>query len=248
MTGGDRPLVGVLGGMGPLATADFYTKIVELSPAARDQDHVRIVIWADPTVPDRSSALLDGGPSPVPALVRGVRSLQTAGAQVIAMPCNTAHAFLPELRAVSGVTILDMIELTMEHVTTTCPGLSRLGILATRGTHATRLYQNRAAAAGLEPVLLGGTQQRDLVDRAIAVVKGGRDLDRAASLIRTAVASLRDLGAEAVVVGCTELPVVAGRASDVLPVVDATSVLAQAVVELGTRVLSGRPIPSAAGA
>jgi aspartate racemase len=244
----DRPLVGVLGGMGPLATADFYAKVVGLTPATRDQDHVRMVIWADPTVPDRSAALLDGGESPVPALRRGVRTLEAAGADVVVVPCNTAHAYLAEVRASTGVPVLDMVELAVAHAARTHQGLARLGVLATRGTHASGLYAQRAAAIGVEVVLVDDVRQRDLVDRAIALVKAGRRLDVAEILVRAAAVALRDLGAQAVVAGCTEIPLVAGPAAEVLPVVDATMVLARAVVELGAGRVSGLPSPCAAGA
>lgn len=249
MTTAGRPLVGVLGGMGPLATADFYTKVIRLTPATVDQDHVRMVIWADPTTPDRSAALLDHDTSPLTALTRGVSSLATAGADLIAIPCNTAHAYLHELRQASTVTILDMIELTVAHAKQAHPELSRLGVLATRGTHATRLYERRATDLGLDVVLLDGEHQRHLTDRAIAMVKNGHDLHEASELIRTAAVSLLAQGAQAVVAGCTEIPLISGPAAGVLPIVDPTSVLAQAVVDLGTRGgLSGPTIPCAAGA
>lgn len=249
MTTVERPVIGVLGGMGPLATADFYAKVVSLTPAVVDQDHVRMVIWADPTIPDRSSALLDGGVSPLTALTRGLTSLETAGADVIAIPCNTAHAYLEKLREVGTVPILDMVELAVADAMAACPGLSRLGVLATRGTHAAQLYERRAATLGLELVLLAAHQQRDLIDRAIVMIKSGRDLHVASTLTRTATLSLRDHGAQAVIAGCSEIPLVTGLAEAVLPIVDATSVLARTVVEIGgTEGVSARPTPSSAEA
>ena len=96
----DEPIVGILGGMGPLATADFYTKLILATPATRDQEHLRVVMWADPTVPDRSVGILGDGPDATPWLVRGGQMLAAMGAAFIAMPCNTAHAYLP--RATGG--------------------------------------------------------------------------------------------------------------------------------------------------
>src|SRR5690606_23023618 len=92
-----KPIVGILGGMGPLATADLYRKIIEVTPATRDQDHLHVIIDADPTVPDRTQALLHGAEDPTPWLVAGARRLESAGASFIVIPCNTAHAFLDRL-------------------------------------------------------------------------------------------------------------------------------------------------------
>src|SRR5436305_14021021 len=92
-----RPIAGILGGMGPAATADLYQKIIAATPATRDQEHIPVVIWADPTVPDRTPAVLDGGEDPTPWLLRGAERLVAMGAAFIAVPCNTAHAFFPRI-------------------------------------------------------------------------------------------------------------------------------------------------------
>ncbi|GAA1828662.1 aspartate racemase [Pseudonocardia ailaonensis] len=230
---GERPLVGVLGGMGPSATADFYRKVIDLTAARRDQDHVRLAIWADPTTPDRTTALLGGGASPVPALVRGLRALEACGARVIAIPCNTAHAYLADLRAVSGTPVLDMVDLAVARVRRIAPTVTRIGVLATRGTHRSGLYDRAAATHGIEVVHLPDPHQGEYVDAAIAMVKGGRDLGLAGSLVARATRALGDLGAEAAIAGCTEIPLVAQEAGRVLPLVDATMALAQRVVALG---------------
>ncbi|WP_236794784.1 aspartate/glutamate racemase family protein [Amycolatopsis sp. GM8] len=240
----ERPLVGVLGGMGPLATADFYQKVIELTPATRDQDHVRLAIWADPTTPDRTTALLRGGPSPVSGLIRGLLSLEACGAQVIAIPCNTAHAYLAELRAASSTPILDMIDLAVARTRETNPAVTRIGVLATRGTHASGMYDRAAAARGIELVHLRDDQQSDYVDTAIAMVKSGRDFDVAESLIAKAARVLSDDGAEAVIAGCTEIPPAARGAARVLPVVDATKALAHRVVTWGLAQPNSTPCAS----
>src|SRR5204862_453702 len=103
-------IVGILGGMGPLATADLYRKIILATPAGRDQDHLHVIIDADPSVPDRSAALRGEAPDPTPWLLRGARRLEAAGAAFIAVPCNTAHAFLPALRPQLAIPILATIE------------------------------------------------------------------------------------------------------------------------------------------
>jgi aspartate racemase len=107
---GGTPTIGIIGGMGPLATADLYRKIIEVTPAVRDQDHLHVIIDADPTIPDRTAALLGNGPDPLPKLVAAARRLEDAGAGILIMPCNTAHAFLPVLQRAVRIPFIDMTE------------------------------------------------------------------------------------------------------------------------------------------
>ena len=127
-------IIGILGGMGPLATADLYTKIIRATPATRDQEHLHVIIDADPTVPDRSAFLRGLGPDPMPKLTAGAERLERIGAAFIAIPCNTAHAFLPALRGRVGIPILDMVAETAVRVRRDHPSARRVGILATQGT------------------------------------------------------------------------------------------------------------------
>ena len=241
MTARAQPLLGVLGGMGPAATADFYQKFIRMSPVTRDQDHARVVIWADPTIPPRSTAVLDGTDAPYPLLLAGARVLRDVGATVVAMPCNTAHVFLPRLIRDTGIPFLDMITATVNTVISTGGAGGTVGILGTRGTICSGLYQHQLAAAGLsrlEPS--GGIQQR--TDEAIAWVKAG-DLRAAQIAAVDAIRRLRDGGATRIILACTELPVALndhGR-RDLPPLVDPTAALAQAAV---TAYWQGQLLPS----
>src|SRR5205823_10945930 len=118
-----HPIVGILGGMGPAATADLYAKIIAATPATRDQDHLHVVIWADPTVPDRSTALLHGGEDPTPWLLRGAQRLVEMGAALIAVPCNTAHAFLPRIAGEVPVPFLHMMAETATAIEVAHPAI-----------------------------------------------------------------------------------------------------------------------------
>ena len=104
--------IGILGGMGPLATADLFRKIVTLTDAARDNDHIRIYIDDNATIPDRTAAILEGGPSPLPAMTDSLRKLESCGADCLVMPCNTAHYFLPQLQSLTKVPFLSMLQAT----------------------------------------------------------------------------------------------------------------------------------------
>jgi aspartate racemase len=223
-------LVGVLGGMGPAATADFYTKLIRRTPATRDQDHLRVVIWADPTVPDRVAGVIDGSSQPYPAMVAGAMRLRELGATLVAMPCHTAHAFLPDLRADTGLRFLDMVRETVVTLQPPrAPGGS-VGLLGSRGTLHSGLYQDQLGRAGLDVVVPPDPTQ-DRVDLAIREVKLG-DAHAAAGHLLGAVATMTELGVSRIVLACTELPLAAahlpsgGRAE----ILDPTDLLAAAVV------------------
>lgn len=220
------PLLGILGGMGPLATAHFYRRVIERTPAVVDQEHIPVLIWADPRMPDRSTALLGEGPSPLPWLTRGALGLQRAGASVVAIPCNTAHAYARDIASRTGIEIVDMIAASLRDATAS--GAQRVGLLATRGTRAARLYERAAVAHALEIVLVSEELQRDLVDPLIASIKSGRS--DAASQMDLLVAELEVLGAEAVILGCSELPLACGDGPFPLPLIDSATSLADASI------------------
>ncbi|WP_310714107.1 aspartate/glutamate racemase family protein [Streptomyces lydicus] len=225
-----RSTLGILGGMGPLATADFYRRLVERTPAAGDQGHLPVVMWADPGVPDRTAALLGKGPSPVPALVEGARWLQRAGVSCIAVPCNTAHAYVQQLSRATGVEILDMIEAALRTAVERAAGVERVGILSTQGTRLARLYERAGDRIGVEVTQVSGRVQREYVDGAIRAVKGGAGGELAEGWIAAAAEALKGQGAQVVIAACTEIPLVSRVAARVLPLVDSTEALVDAAL------------------
>lgn len=222
-------MLGILGGMGPMATARFYRLLVERTPATTDQQHIPVAIWADPATPDRTSALLCDGPSPVPALLRGLRWLRAAGARCVAMPCGTAHAFREELVRRSGVDILDMVAAAIQEARSLDPHARCIGVMATRGTRDTQLYERAASSWGIEIMHVAVSHQQHL-DAAIAAVKRGAGLAEAADSVAAATRALRDEGAQLVIAGCSEIPLVAHKAAGVLPLVDSVGSLADIAV------------------
>ena len=219
------PLVGVLAGMGPAAGAAFYSRLIASTPAARDQDHVRVAMWADPAVPDRAAALVGEGPSPLEGLLAGLRWLRVAGASFVAMPCNTAHAFREELVSRSGMDVLDMVSAAVDLCRREVPGVRTIGVLSTRGTRATRLYERAAVTRGVDVVHVDPEVQAREVDAAIALIKAGKAGEEAAAHLQAAAGCLRTSGAQVVVAACTELSLAAWGAPDALPVVDSVEAL-----------------------
>lgn len=225
-----HPIVGILGGMGPAATVDLYAKIIAATPATRDQEHLHVVIWADPTVPDRTAALLRGGEDPTPWLLRGAQRLAEMGASFIAVPCNTAHAFLPRIAADILAPFLDMMEETATAIEVAHPTVERVGLLATTGTIEAGLYQEAFARHHIDVVVPNDDAQERCVMRAIHCVKAGKTGREVTALVGEAAAFLIERGAQAVITGCTELPLVFRDGDASVPVVDPTTVLAEAVV------------------
>ena len=237
-----RRIVGVIGGMGPEATVDFFGKLVAATPAERDQDHLRILIDNDPGVPDRSAAIAGHGPSPAPRLAAMARGLVAAGAELLVMPCNTAHAYADAIVAAApGTPFLSLVAATVADARERRPGLARVGLLATRGTLRARLYHDAFEAVGVAPLAPDEADQR-LVDEVIAAVKGGRVGNAERAALHAVAARLVEAGAELVVTACTELPLVL-RDGDLLgtdgpvPVVASTDALVARTIA----VACGRP-------
>ncbi|SDT35201.1 cysteate racemase [Microterricola viridarii] len=225
-------IVGILGGMGPAATADFYAKLVRATPARTDQEHLRTLIWSDPTIPDRTGALLHGGVDPTPLLLAGALLLRAGGAAVIAVPCNTAHAFIPRIAGEVGIPFVHMIEETVLGIRARHPHARRIGLLSTTGTQASLLYDEALRRHGFVPLAPTPETQEARVMAGITRVKAGIVDAQTRALIAGAADELVDAGAELVIAGCTELPIALEGARLRAPVVDPTQALAEAVVRV----------------
>ncbi len=224
--------VGILGGMGPAATVDLFARIVRTTPAQTDQEHLRILIDNNTAIPDRTAAILHQGPDPRPALQAGIRGLVHQGAEVIAIPCNTAHHYLATLRQVGACTILDMITETVQAIRAQYSDVKRVGIMATRGTLAVRLYQDALEAMALQPVTPSAAEVDSLMEAIYGPegIKAGAPGHRVRPRLQQVGASLRQRGAEVIILGCTELPLVLEAADLPVPLVASNQVLAEAVV------------------
>jgi aspartate racemase len=226
----ENRILGVLGGMGPLASAHFMVRLTLLTPAATDQEHIPAVLWSDPRVPDRTLARA-GGPDPLPVLLAGINGLAVAGCGAIAIPCNTAHGWFDRMQAATDLPILHIVEAAADDLRRVAPR-GTVGVMGTAGTLAMRLYQDRLEALGWQVITPDDDEMATRVTPAIAAVKANRVKDAYAPLAET-VANLAARGASAVVLGCTEIPlgIQAGPWQELpVPLVDTIDALARAAI------------------
>ncbi|MEO6018924.1 MAG: amino acid racemase [Knoellia sp.] len=198
--------VGILGGVGPMATVYFMQRVLEMTDASRDQDHVDMLVWNHASIPDRTAYIIgDSDESPGPVMAQDARQLERAGAKFIAVPCNTAQAFQDEIAAAVDIPVIDIVSVTLEAAQAAVPGLTSVGILATDGTLRAETYTRAAEAAGLTVVVPDDVAQKDVMSMIYDGVKAGMPVER--ERFDAAVAHLRAKGAGAIVLGCTELSI-----------------------------------------
>lgn len=239
MSSDDDLTVGVLGGLGPEATLDFFAKVLALTAARTDQEHLHLLIDDNPKVPNRNLAIAGTGPSAGPALVAMARRLEMAGADFLVMACNTAHYYEPDIRAAVAIPFVSIIEETCAALAVRVPGARQLGVLAAGGCRQAGLYDRALRARGIEPVVPDEAEQARFMECMYAI-KGG---DRGPA-IKAGVAELGQRliarGAEAVIAACTEVPLVLVDGDLTCPLVDSTAILAEATVAYAKR---RRPLP-----
>lgn len=229
MAPGAPRVVGVLGGMGPLATVDFLRKLVQATPARTDQEHVPVVVSAIPQVPDRTAAWLGQGASPLPALRASAQRLVAAGASAIVMPCNTAHLWFDELQSGVALPMLHLVDAAVDAVVQRLGPGAPVGLLATEATLHSGLYTRRRNG-DVHWVLPTARERETWITPGIAAVKAGR-LPAGRALLDPALQALARRGARAVVLGCTEIPLVLEQAPHAPLLIDATGALARRAVD-----------------
>ena len=220
--------IGVFGGMGPAATVDFIDKLVQLTPAKRDQDHLPVVVASFPHVHDRSRAILGTGSDPLPQLLEGIDFLNRAGVGVIAIPCNSSHHWYGEMSARSSVPIL--------HIAQTCvaaiprEAATKVAVFATQGALASGFYQRALDERGIAYGVPDKAAQAHVSD-CIRLIKAGEMAEGGAALGR-ALEDARHHGATAVIMGCTEIPIAARYTQSLgMQMVDSSLELARAAVD-----------------
>lgn len=224
-----KKTIGILGGMGPLATADLFRKIVLMTRAGCDNEHIRIYIDNNCRIPDRTAAILQGGADPVPEMSDALRHLEACGADCIIMPCNTAHYFLPRLQSQTSIPFLSMLEATAKACAARFPGKTAC-VLATRGTLASGLYETALEKEGVACILPDEPQRDVLMTAIYDCVKGGKPLELVRRPMEQLLDGLTRRGADYFILGCTELPIVQQELALPGSFIDPTAELARAAI------------------
>lgn len=223
-----RKVVGILGGMGPEATGDLFLKIVRATPASCDQEHLRVIVDSIPQIPDRTAAILGQGQDPGPILEAAARRLESWGAELLVIPCNTAHYYHGRVAAAVSIPVLNIMDETALAIRRNHPAVTHVGVLASTGTLNTGLYRNALARHGLTEVKPSPAMQAKVMQAIYGVKAGEHAVPK--NLLIEAVADLAALGAQAVVAGCTEVPIALAPDDIAIPYVDATLALAEGTV------------------
>lgn len=220
---------GIIGGMGPAATCDLMQKVIDNTDAIDDQHNIHLLVDQNTDVPDRTAAILRGGADPMPELTRSAKRLETAGADFLCMSCNTAHYFHERLSKQVSIPILNMPAESARELKRR--GVRKVGLLATDGTIQTGVYHRFLKAEGIEVVVPEGEDQRTVMSLIYDCVKKNVPTDRyPKEKIAATVAHLKERGAEAYLLACTELPIAFERLGYREGFVDPTLCLARAIV------------------
>jgi aspartate racemase len=227
-----RKTIGILGGMGPEATAYFFSLIIKHTAASKDQEHAAVLIYNLPQIPERTAAVLGRGPSPVPLLRKGVRTLARARADFIVIPCVTVHGFLADIRKASPVPVLSLLDETLASVRRTKHGLKRAGLLASTGTVRSGLFASTFAKAGVEVITPSEKDQAKLMEAIFGRrgIKAGFAGGIPRRLVLGVAGRLVKEGAEALIAGCTEIPLVLRDEDISVPLIEPLRIAAQAAI------------------
>ena len=227
----EKKVLGVIGGLGPGATAHFMSLVTDMTDAPVDQEHIEMVVFSTPTIPDRTRHILDNSqPDPLPKMLEVGGKLAALGAQFIAIPCVTAHYFYEKLEAGIPVSIINGVGETVRHLKEN--GVTKVGIMATDGTIRSGIFARELQKQGMEPIIPSKKRQADVMHIIFDNVKAGlpADMERFCSV----ALELRENGAEAIILGCTELSLVKRDNHLGAGFIDAMEVLAQqSVVRCG---------------
>ncbi len=218
---------GVLGGMGPDATVDFMAKVLRFTPATKDQDHVHMLVDNNPGVPDRQRALAGDGPDPGAVLGAMAKGLESQGADFLVIPCNTAHAWAETIRSAVNIPLVSIIDETAN----ACSDFGTVGLLSTVGCLESRVYQDGLESAG-KRLVLPTADELDEIMNLVYRVKGGDSSEAVIAGMAAIAQAMVDRGADAIVAGCTEIPLVLDPDRLSVPVLMSTDILAEATVAI----------------
>jgi len=227
-----KKTIGILGGMGPEATEYMFDLIIKNTKVSEDQDHIPVIIYSNPKVPHRTNAIFNQGPSPTPALTEGVRLLNQAGADFIIVTCVTAHYFLPEVAEAVGFSYLSLLDESLKWAREHIPALKKAGLVSSTGTLESGLFHNVYKAAGIEVIGPEEEEQESVMEAIYGPqgIKAGFTVGKSKEMIVNAARILIGRGAEAIIAGCTEVPLVLKPEDIAVPLIEPMEIVAKASI------------------
>lgn len=222
--------IGIIGGMGPLATVDLFSKIIKYSSASCDNEHIPIIIDNNTKIPDRTKAILHGGEDPVKEMVASAKTLEKSGADFLIMSCNTAHYFYEKVKKEVNIPFLNMIEETAKYILKKDPTAKKVGLLSTTGTSKGKIYENIFEKFNLEIVLPSEEEREEIMHLIYGVIKKG-DFDYNPIKTENIIKNLQLKGASNIILGCTELPIAMEMFNIKGVFYDPTEILALSAIE-----------------
>lgn len=195
--------IGIIGGMGPLATVDLYRRIVLRTKSAKDQDHIHVIIDSNTNIPDRTKAIIANGEDPTIELIKSAIMLEQGGADFLIMPCNTAHYFIDTIKSNVQIPFVNMLEETVNYTYNKYGKGTVVGIMATDGTIKSKIYEDYYSKVGIKTVVPDKTQEK-IMKFIYDVIKSGK-YDEGTDLLFECVEELKQMGAQVFLLGCTEL-------------------------------------------
>jgi aspartate racemase len=219
-----------MGGMGPDATVDFMAKVIALTDSGCDQDHVHLIVDQDPGVPNRQEAICNGSSVVTHALGAMAKRLEDAGADFLVLVCNTAHVFLDDVHAKTRIPFISIVEESVKEIDRVCPDARSVGVMATDGCLRTGIYQDAVTASGRKALEPEGDELVELM-RLISEIKAGNKGEGIAIGMQEVANTLIEEGADVIISGCTEIPIVFGGKDCAVPVIPSTYVLAERTLE-----------------
>jgi len=223
-------IVGVIGGMGPKATIDFLDKVVSSTSAKRDQDHIKMIVYMNPQIPDRTEAICGEGDSPLEALVDSARLLEKAGADFIVIPCVTAHFWLKEIQESVAIPIINLVKIVLNKIKKERKNAKNIGILATTGVIQARIFNDILESEGLNVIIPDNEIQTHCVMNGIYETKRGVTPEKTKQLFLRAYSHLTSKKADVILEACTEIPLVIADKDIQTLLIDVNKALAEETV------------------
>lgn len=224
--------VGVIGGMGPKATVEFLNKVISLTPAEKDQEHLNIIVYINPQIPDRTEAILKSRKNPVTALIDSAKLLENAGVHFIVIPCVTAHFWLKDIQNSVNIPILSLLEVILRKIKKQTEAAKNIGILATTGTIQSKIFDQILEPEGYKIIVPREDIQTNYVMKGIYDIKMGKAPEGVKSMFVSACKHLIENAAQIIIAACSEIPLSITGKDIQVPLIDVVEVLAEKTVRL----------------